>query len=124
LAGGGRDALPGLALAADLLPDPGELGGEALVLRDDVVEGGGELAFDPVPVLWQPRAEVARADVLHCRQQLQQRIAGRGSGGLAGLAGGGRSGGAGAPAGLGAFDVHGSPGTVRKRRAEPSPGTV
>ena len=57
---GGADAnaLLGLALAADDLPDPIELLRHPIVGGDDVVEGIGYLAPQTVPIAWQTDGEI------------------------------------------------------------------
>ena len=59
--GADADALLGLALAADDLPDPIELLRHPIVGGDDIVEGIGDLAPQTVPVAWQADGEVAGA---------------------------------------------------------------
>ena len=68
------DALAGLALAPDDLADMLELLRHALVGRDDLVEGVGDLAGEAGPVARQPHREVADP---HRLQRVQQLVAGR-----------------------------------------------
>src|SRR5690606_178599 len=62
-------ALAGLALASNHLTDPIELGGNARVCGNDVVEGIGNLAFYAGPVTGKTNNEVTIPDCLQCSQQ-------------------------------------------------------
>ena len=66
------DALAGLALAADDLPDMLELLRHALVGGDDLVEGIGDLAGEAGLVARQPHREIADPHRLQRLKQLGQ----------------------------------------------------
>ena len=64
-----HDALRELALLADHLADPGQLGAERLVGDDDVVEAVGDLAGHARPLERHPGGEVAALDLGEDAQQ-------------------------------------------------------